>query len=302
MYSEKRDMRQSRLPVKQNLSLQMLIPMTFVLMWSSGAIFAKLGLEFTGPLTFLALRLILSWIIIGSLCLIIRPEFPRNMGQWRHILLTGLFLQTGYQTFFFYALAHGVSPGLLTIILGMQPIVTQGFSKDHVGILQWVGLILGLLGLVLVVTASLVIGNISVTGIGSALLSLTSITVGTFLQKKVKTNQLASIAIQYAGSAVILTGLALFFEHFVTHWTPAFVAALGWMVLMVSVGATMLLYWMIQRGSLTRVTSLFYSVPAVTAVLDYAVFGQRLNTEVIVGMLLIMAGLFIINKQSLDAA
>lgn len=298
MHTKKRDAIENRLSVKQHVSRQMLLPGIFVVMWSSGAIFAKLGLEFTGPLTFLALRLILSWVIIGSISLILHPEFPHTIGQWRTILLIGVFLQIGYQSFFFFALAHGVSPGLLTIILGMQPIITSGFSKDHVGVFQWVGLLLGLLGLILVVIASFVIGNISWAGIGSALLSLISITVGTFLQKTVKTDQLASITIQYTGSAVILTVLAMAFEHFIVHWTPAFMLALGWMVFIVSVGATLLLYFMIQRGSLTRVTSLFYSVPAVTALLDYIVFGQRLHQEVIMGMLLIMAGLFIINKYS----
>ncbi len=281
-----------------NRSLSTAAPVLFLLMWSSGSLFVKWGLQFAGPLTFLALRLLFSLTIIGSICLWLRPPFPHSWVEWRGILITGLFLQTGYQSFFFYALAHQVSPGLLAIILGTQPIITSLFSREKPSQGQWIGLALGLVGLSLVVADSMLVGRISVVGVGSAILSMVSITWGTFLQKKIATHQLANIAIQYTGSTVILSLLAGLFEHFTVHWTAAFVMALGYMVLVISIGATLLLYVMIRQGSLTRVTSLFYMVPPITALLDYSIFGQSLHAVVVLGMVLIMGGLIIINRSA----
>ena len=273
------------------------VPMTFVLMWSSGAIFAELGLQSTGPLTFLALRLLLSMVIMWSICLGIRPTFPRSISEWRNILITGVFLQAGYQVFFFEALAHHVSPGLLTIILGMQPILTAVVGKEHTTKAQWVGLSFGMIGLILVVADSLFIVNISIIGISCAVLSMLSMTVGTFLQKHTTTSQPANMAIQYTGSAILLTILAAGVEHFTVHWTVSFAFALGWMVLFVSVGATMLLYFMIRKRALTNVTSVFYGVPPVTALLDFVIFGHALHAVTILGMGLIILGLISINRR-----
>lgn len=274
------------------------VPMAFVLMWSSGAIFAELGLESTGPLTFLALRLILSMAILWLICSGLRPSFPRTISEWRNIVITGIFLQAGYQVFFFEALSHHVSPALLTIILGMQPILTAVVGKDKTSGVQWVGLLFGMLGLTLVVANSLLIVNISAVGISCAVLSMLSITAGTFLQKRTTTSQPANMAIQYTGSAIVLTILATTMDHFNVHWTASFAIALAWMVLVVSVGATMLLYFMIHKGALTNVTSVFYGVPPTTALLDFLIFGHAMHALTILGMGLIVLGLISINRRA----
>lgn len=284
-------------PSKLNKRIFSSIPVVFILMWSSGAIFVELGLKSTEPLTFLALRLLISMAIMWLISLWIRPAFPQTVSEWRDILITGLFLQAGYQSFFFYALANQVSPGLLAIILGTQPILTAILSKTKTSLPQWIGLILGIIGLTLVVADSIFVGKISVIGVVSAVLSMLSITSGTFLQKKTTASQPVNMAIQYTGSAIILIIMASFFEHFTVHWTVSFAIALGWMVLVVSVGATMLLYFMIRQGALTNVTSLFYCVPPVTALLDYFIFGHILHPIVILGMAFIIVGLIIINRQ-----
>lgn len=282
-------------PLKSRVSSA--VPITFVLMWSSGAIFVELGLQSTEPLTFLALRLLFSMAIMWLICLRIRPAFPRTISEWRNILITGLFLQAGYQIFFFDALAHQVSPGLLTIILGMQPILTALGGKERISGVQWAGLLFGMIGLILVVADSLFIVKISIIGMASAVLSMLSMTVGTFLQKHTTTSQPANMAIQYTGSAIILTIMAAGVEHFTVHWTISFVLALTWMVLIVSVGATMLLYFMIRQGALTNVTSVFYGVPPVTAILDYVIFGHMLHAVTILGMGMIIIGLISINRR-----
>jgi drug/metabolite transporter (DMT)-like permease len=212
-------------------------------------------------------------------------------------LITGFFLQVGYQIFFFLALAYEVSPGMLAIILGAQPILTAVFAKEETNKNQWLGLLLGIQGLVLVVGDSIFKGTISVVGISSALLSLASITIGTIWQKRISLSLPANMALQYTVSSILLVFLALVFESYAVSWTIQFGIALAWMVPIISVGATLLLYLLIRRGNLTNVTSLFYCVPPVTALLDYAVFGHSLHLTAFLGMILIVGGLMLINRK-----
>ncbi|WP_210367865.1 DMT family transporter [Bacillus sp. REN3] len=272
------------------------IPYSFVIMWSSGAIFVELGLRYADPFIFLFLRLFLSAFIFWGVVLYLKTEIPTKKNEWAYILLTGLCMQAGYQIFYFLALDNHISPGVLTIFLGAQPIITTMVSKEKSNEIQWMGLSLGIIGLILVVGDSIAINTISFVGIVSAFFSLISITIGTLLQKHIQLSQPSNMAIQYSGAAIVLFVLTIVTKQSI-EWTAMFTVSLGWMVLVISVGATILLYYMIQNGNLTNVTSLLYSVPPVTAILDYFVFKNTLELMTISGMILIIIGLFLVNRE-----
>lgn len=273
------------------------IPAVFVLLWSSGAIFVEFGLRDAGPFSFLFLRFLAVVMILAGICLWIKVKWPETKAEWRDAAVSGVFMQAGYQVFFFMALAYEVSPGLLAIILGAQPILTTLWINRRVGGGQWAGLVLGLLGLVFVVSHSLYLGTISWIGIACAVLSLVSITVGTAWQKRVTLSLPMNLTIQSAVGAVLLVIPALAYESFDVKWSMMFAVSLAWMVLVISVGASLLLFLMIRRGNLTNVTGLFYCVPPVTALLDYLIFGQAIYPETLVGMLCIVIGIVLINRQ-----
>jgi len=275
-----------------------IMPWVFVFLWSSGVIFVDIGLRDAGPLSFLAVRLLASAVFLWIVCFWIRPPFPKDRATWQSLVVTGLLLQAGYQIFFFYALAHGVSPGLLAIILGIQPLMTAVLTRGHLTAVQWLGLLLGMLGLGLVVANSLFIEQIGVIGVTSAVLAMISITIGTLLQKKSTTNLFASMAIQYTGSAIVLTVLAWGLEHWAIHWTAMFVIALTWMVLIISVGATLVLYAMLRTGAVVNVVSVFYGVPPVTALLAYIVLGTPLHTITLLGMAFVVSALVLVNRKT----
>lgn len=132
-------------PPKSSALKGIFLPVAFIVMWSSGAIFVELGLRFIQPLTFLSLRFIGATVLTWFVCLWFKPAFPKRIAEWGYILLTGLFLQGGYQVFFFLALAYNVSPGILTIILGVQPIFTAIIAREAANRNQWIGLIVGII-------------------------------------------------------------------------------------------------------------------------------------------------------------
>ncbi|GLY11821.1 DMT family transporter [Pseudobacillus badius] len=273
-----------------------IIPGAFILMWSSGAIFVELGLRYADPFIFLFLRLLLSAFIFWGVVLYMKTELPATWREWGYVLFTGICMQAGYQIFYFLALDNHLSPGVLAILLGAQPIITAIASKNHRQPLQWIGLFFGIIGLMLVVADSILISTVTIAGLASALLSLFSITIGTLLQKNIQISQPSNLAIQYGGAALLLFLLVLLFDQSL-NWAPLFAVSLGWMVLVISAGATFMFYHMVQKGDLTNVTSLLYAVPPVTAVFDYLIFGHRLEMISILGMMLIIIGLFLVNKE-----
>ncbi|WP_088104124.1 DMT family transporter [Halalkalibacter urbisdiaboli] len=275
---------------------QKMIPYTFVLMWSSGAIFVTFGLKYADPFIFLFLRLLFSTLVLWGVVFFLNTGIPTKSTEWGYILLTGLCMQAGYQIFYFLALDNQISPGVLAIFLGIQPIITTFFIKVDSGKTQWLGLIFGIIGLILVVADNIIINSFNFMGISSALLSLFSITIGTILQKNIKISQPSNMAIQYSGATFILLLLVLTFDQSF-KWTSMFTLSLAWMVLIISVGATLLLYQMIQKGNLMNVTSLFYSVPPVTALLDYFFFGNSLELITVIGMIFIVFGLLLVNQK-----
>jgi drug/metabolite transporter (DMT)-like permease len=80
---------------------------------------------------------------------------------------------------------------------------------------------------------------------------------------------------------------------------PEFLIALGWLVLVLSAGATTLLFRLIERGAATRVTSLFYLTPAVTAVMAWLMFDETLSFVAVAGMLLAVAGVALVNRETI---
>jgi len=273
-------------------------------MWSSGAIFVENGLKYANPLAFLVYRYLFSMLILWGIYFWFKSkkkkenQFPRSSKQWILVICTGFLQQVGYQLFFFLALDFNVSPGLLSIILGVQPILTALITKESNTKLQWVGLILGMLGLILVVVHNLTTGSMSTIGIICCSLSVLSITLGTFSQNKISISLIPNMVIQYTISFIIFITFAPFINTLSINLTFSFIISLAWMVLIISIGATMLLYYMINKGNLTKVTSLFYCAPPLTAFMDFLIFGHKMTILTLSGLALIVISLIMINKKN----
>lgn len=274
----------------------------FVLLWSSGAIVSKLGLAQASPFAFLLLRSALALaglLLIGPL---LGLRWPRSRGGILRALGTGCVLLGAYQIFYLLALNTHVTPGVMATVMGVQPILTVVLMERQRSWSRLFGLGLGLGGLVMVVYQGINLGGVSLLGMLFALLALASMTCGSILQKRITDNPMGTLPLQYlAGFG--LCALFAPFQPLQVQWNASFVGALLWMGLVVSLLATLLLYRLIARGNLVNVTSLFYLVPAVTAVMDFLIFGNRLAPLSLLGMGLIVVGLlFVFRKPALRTA
>ncbi|HVL08949.1 MAG TPA: DMT family transporter, partial [Burkholderiaceae bacterium] len=155
-----------------------------------------------------------------------------------------------------------------------------------------VGLGLALAGLALVVIQTGFVG-VAAPGMAYALVALACVTIGTILQKRMPQDPADVLPLQYVIGFAVCLAIAPF-QPWRVEVTAGLVMALLWMGLIISVGATLLLYRLIQRGDLVNVTSLFYLVPVITVILDALILGNWPNVHGIAGMVLILGGLALV--------
>lgn len=278
-------------------------PPVFVVLWASGFIGVKLGMPHVEPFTFLMLRMLAAVALIAVVILVTRPPRP-NLAAVGHNVVAGLLMHGGYLGGTFIAISHGLAAGLTSLVVGLQPIllatVANAVIGEKVGARQWLGLVLGFTGLVLVVQDRTVGGSAEPVAWICATVALLSITSGTLYQKKFAGSGIdwrPAFLVQYGATAVMAGVCAMLFETMKVDWTGEFVVALAWLVLVLSFGAIWLLYFLIRRAAATKISSLFFLSPPTTAVMAWAMFGEKLGLLPVIGMAISVTGVFLVNRR-----
>lgn len=277
-------------------------PMIFVFFWSTGFIAAKFGLPFAEPMTFLATRMALVVLILIGIVALMRPRWPSRTEAW-HSVVVGLLVHGVYLGGVFVAIFQGVPAGISALIPGLQPVLTSTLANRWLGEkvtpLQWFGLALGFIGVLLVLNDRSIAMSGSLLGWTAAFMSLFGITIGTLYQKRFcgAVDWRSGNLIQYVAAATLFGLGAALFESLIIDWTHEFIFALAWSVIVLSICTVALMYWLIRRVAAAKVASLFYLVPAVTALMAWALFGERLNVLAIAGMVLCAGAVLIVNYR-----
>ena len=279
------------------------MPATFVFLWATGFVGAKYGLPYAQPATFLLYRFAFVVALMLPIALVLRAPWPADRSQVVHIAIAGVLLHGGYLGGVFTAIHAGMSAGLSALIVGLQPILTAlaaaAFLGERVTARQWLGLALGFGGVALVVAQRLTVGGLPGFSFAMALLALVSITSGTVYQKRFcgAFDLRSGAVIQFVAAGLVLAPFALAFEHEPVRWTGEFVFALAWLVLVLSIGAISLLTLLIRRGAATKVASLFYLVPPVTASIAFFLFGETLGPLALAGFVLAVIGVAVVVRD-----
>jgi len=283
------------------------MPFLFVLLWSTGFIGAKFGLPYAEPLTFLSIRYVLVITLMTALALAMRAPWPRKPRQILHIGVTGLLVHGFYLGGVFVAIHHGLPAGIAALIVGMQPLLTAlgagWLLGERVTARQWIGLALGFIGVALVVSNKAGTGAATMSDFGMMLVPVTvalfAITLGTLYQKRfcptfdLRTGSVVQFVPTLALTALLAWGL----ETRQVTWSGEFLFALGWLVIVLSLGAISLLNLLIRSGSAVNVASLFYLTPPTTALMAWALFGETLTALAVTGMAVAVAGVWLARKR-----
>ena len=285
-------------PVATDSAWIRVMPMVFVLIWSTGFIVAKYGLPYASPLWFLNLRFAGVVAVLALAMPFVAVPWPSRRDA-ANIAIAGLLMQAGYLGGVWIAISEGMPAGLAALIVGLQPVITALVAPsigERVAPRQWAGFALGFVGVLLVVIDKITLIALPASSIALAVMALASITVGTLFQKRrcPQFDLRAGTVIQFGASLVVTVPLALLLEPWNVRFTSQFIGALAWSILVLSIGGMALLFPLLRRGEATRVTSLFYLVPPVTAVMAWLVFGERFSHRAMLGMACAVVGVALV--------
>jgi len=279
------------------------MPAVFVLLWSTGFIGARLVLPHSQPLTFLALRFAITTLLFLPVVWLSRAPWPTRPALVGHAVMAGLLLHGIYLGGVFMAIEWGMPAGLASLLVGLQPLLTAVAAGpmlgERVSVRQWGGLGLGLVGVIMVLgeklapSADTLFDGFGGAAVAVCVAALVGITAGTLYQKRFCGGMDArtGAVIQFgAGTLLMLAMVVITGEDTTIEWTPGFVFGLVWLVVVLSVGAVTLLMAMLRLGEAARVASLFYLVPPVTALIAWALFGERLGPLALAGMAVAVIG------------
>ena len=278
------------------------MPIVFVLVWSTGFIVARFGMPNSPPMSFLAMRYALSIACFLPWILLARVPWPEGRMAFVHLAVTGLLIQAGYLGGVWAAVKIGMGAGLIALIVGLQPLLTAVWISARGGSVtraQWLGLALGLGGLVLVVSHKLEAGHeASLTSLALGIFALASITCGTLYQKRhVAPCDVRTASVVQLCAALVVTLPLTLLEPEAVRWNAEMIGALAWAVLVLTLGGSSLFYVLIQRGAATAVTGLMYLVPPCTAVMAWLLFGETITLSTVVGTAMTATGVALLVRR-----
>lgn len=280
-------------------------PFIFVLFWSGGYSFAKLGLPHTEPLTMLTLRYGLAALLLSPFLLRRAARLPRTARHWAALALTGFLIQCVYFGLAYQAMKLGMNAGTIAIVMALQPILVAALSplvtgRPGGGRLLWLGLALGFAGVLTVILSG---DSLGPSPWGAALLALAAllgITLATLFEKAhgLKTDPAVGGVVQYLVGFAILAPAAWLTETMRIDWTPDFILAIAYLVIANSIISIGLYIALLQRGDATRISSLMYLVPPLALLLAWAILGEAITTFTLFGFALSIAGVWLVSRQT----
>ena len=274
------------------------MPAVFVLIWSTGFIVARFGMPNSPPFSFLWFRYLFSITCFLAWIQWARVKWPQDKREWLHLSVTGVLMHAGYLGGVWAAVKAGMGSGLSALIVGLQPVLTAIWLSTHGGAAhsavsrrQWLGLLLGFCGLLLVVWRKLTQGSamdhVTAVNLSFAVMALFAITLGTLYQKSfVKPCDVRTAnTVQLMAAMLVTTPLALL-ETEPMQWNQELMGAMAWSVLGLTLGGSSLLYLLIQKGAAASVSSLMYLVPPCTAMMAWVLFDEPITVVTLMGIAL----------------
>ena len=278
----------------------------FVVVWGSGFLATKLGLQYAPPFTFLTLRFAFGILLVVPIALAVRPSWPDSWGQWLHVAIAGLLMHAVNLGGSHYAQYLGMSAGIAALVLALQPLVTAvvagPFIGERLNRLQWTGVLLGFAGVALVVWHKIDLDAMSTASLVAVLIALVAITAGTLYQRRFcpAVDLRAASVVQFAATLLFVAPLAWVVEGFQVRLSWQLMVSIGFLVVFASIFAVNALHTLMRRGEATRVTSLLYLTPIIAVALEWLMFGIYPTWLTALGVVLTCAGVALVALKLRD--
>ena len=278
------------------------LPYLFVFFWSSAFISGQFIVQSASPFAALSFRFLIVSICFLLFSFYFREKILVNLNLIIQAAVTGILFHGFYLGGVFFSYSIGLSATLSALIVGLQPILTNILSgpilKERVTLVQWLGIILGFIGTVLVIGYD--IGKtIPIIGILASIVALLGATTATIWQKKFTNKITLSVNnfYQAIAAALFLILISYLFEIPFINFDNKFILSMGWQIIMVSFGAYAILMYLIKTGTASKTSNLFFLIPPTTAVMAYFILGEDLLLIDILGLVVCTFGVYIATRK-----
>lgn len=268
----------------------------FVIVWGSGFIATKIGLQYAAPFTFLTLRFAFGLLCLVPLVLVLKPRWPRSPGEWGHVIVAGLLMHAIHLSGSHYAQYLGMSAGIAAVILALQPLATAAIAirwfDERPSGLQLFGIALGIAGVSLIVWHKIDIHAISAGSLLAVLTGLAALTSGTLYQRRFcpSVDLNTGALVQFAASLAVLAPCSVAFEGAKVVWSWPLLGSIAFLVILASIIGVNALHTLMRHGEATRVTSMMYLPPIFAVALEFLMFGVVPTATSIVGIAITSGG------------
>jgi len=279
-----------------------ILPFLFILLYGSGFVFTQFGLVNASPMAFLAIRFFIAFWILLIIAIIFKVSWPNNIKEFIHIAIAGSLTVGVFSIGVYLSLFYGISASLSALVIALQPIIVAllawKFLNEQKNNKIILGLILGFIGVFFVISQK--IDNVELSiGILYSFIALLGLSIGNLYQKKfcLNMNLFSGGAIQTLSSTLLVIPF-LYFEDIRVVWNIDFILALMYMSIGVSIGALSLLYIMIKKADVSKVSSIFYLVPVSAVLISYILFDVKIDLVTMLGIIIVLFAIVLINKKS----
>jgi drug/metabolite transporter (DMT)-like permease len=279
-----------------------LAPFIFVLLWSSSFIAARVGLRDLSPLLFVAVRMAIAAAVLLGVTLALRLPWRVLAGRWVHLAVAGVLTNSVLLMTAHYAMVHiGAAP--IALVQTLNPLLTALLAWPLLGEplrpLQWLGLVLGATGVVLIVGLAAARSRVQLDGLLLTAAGVVGLCGGTLYFAKFCRGVpiLQGTSVQLVAAAVVCVAATAMFETPHATWTRGAIAAVLWNAGAVSLGGMALYYLMLARGTAARATANFYLVPGTAALMAWALLGEPLSGLTVTGLVVSSVGCWMVSRR-----
>ena len=278
----------------------------FVMVWGSGFVATKIGIQYAAPFTFLTVRYLFGLACMAVIVLVARPRFPRSRAELGHVVVAGLLMHAIHLAGSHYTQYLGMSAGITALILSVQPLITALIAVHWMGERlagrQWTGVALGLAGVALVVWHKVDMREATAASLVAITVSLAGVTAGTLYHRVFcpLVDLRSGGFVQFAVTVAALAPLAWLVEDFALTWAWPMIGAIAFLVVATSILGVNALHTLMRRGQATRVTSLIYLTPIFAVAMELALFDIVPSALSIAGIVVTCLGVGLVSWRRLD--
>ena len=277
-------------------------PFIFILLWSSAFITTKPIVDNSDPFSALAFRFLLVAIGFYLFSTFANNSVIIKKKDLVESVLSGVLFHGFYLGGVFFSISIGMPAGIAALIVTLQPILTNILSgpilKEKITIKQWIGAFFGFIGAILVLGLDLG-SKIPVFGLIATVVALIAITTSTIWQKKLSNNLPLSVSnfYQAVGGCLFHFLIIIFFTEAFIDFNTTFFIAMGHQIFLVSFGAFTILMFLIKKNSASKTVSIFFLIPAVSALMGWFFLDEILTKIDLVGFFIATAGVYIATRK-----